>query len=64
MLVWLSGLRASLQIERSLIRFPVRAQAWVVGQVSRWGLASGNLLMYLLHVNVSLPLFLPPFPSL
>ena len=32
-LVWLSGLSASLWTERSLVRFPVRAHAWVAGQV-------------------------------
>ena len=32
-LVWLSGLSASLQIKGSLVRFPVRAHAWVAGQV-------------------------------
>ena len=30
-LVWLSGLSTSLRIERSLVLFPVRAQAWAVG---------------------------------
>ena len=29
--VWFSGLSASVQTERSLVRFPVRAHAWVVG---------------------------------
>ena len=32
-LVWLSGLSASLRTERSPVRFPFRAHAWVVGQV-------------------------------
>ena len=30
-LVWLSGLSASLQTERLLVQFPVRAHAWVAG---------------------------------
>ena len=57
-LVWLSGLSAGLQTERLPVRFPVRAHAWVVGQVR--GHARGNQLMYLLHINVSLPFSLPP----
>ena len=32
-LVWLSGLKSGLQTRGSLVRFPVRADAWVVGQV-------------------------------
>ena len=32
-LVWFSGLSAGLQTERSPVRFPVRAHAWVAGQV-------------------------------
>ena len=35
-----------------------RFDAWVVGQVLSWGRDRGNL------INVSLPLFLTPFPSL
>ena len=58
-LVWLSGLRADLRTERLLVRFPIRAYAWVVGQVPGWGSARGNELMFLSH-NVSLPLSLPP----
>ena len=29
-LVWLGGLSAGLQTKRSLVRFPVRAHAWVM----------------------------------
>ena len=36
-LVWLSGLSASLRTKGSLVRFPVRAHAWVVGQVPSEG---------------------------
>ena len=36
-LVWLSGLSTGLQIKGSLVQFPVRAHASVVGQVPRWG---------------------------
>ena len=45
------------------VRFPVRAHAWVAGQVPSWGRVRGSQSLYLLHIDVSLPLFLPPFPS-
>ena len=32
-LVWLSGFSAGLQIKGSPVQFPVRAHAWVAGQV-------------------------------
>ena len=32
-LAWLSGLSASLRNKGSLVQFPARAHAWVVGQV-------------------------------
>ena len=37
--MWLSGLSAGLRIKGSLVWFPVRAHAWVVGQVpsAGWG---------------------------
>ena len=38
-LVWLSGLRASLQTERLLAQFPVKTHVWDVGQVPGWGRA-------------------------
>ena len=60
-LVWLSGMSISPQTERSLVRFLVRAHVWIVGQVPSWGHAGGNQLMFLSHIIVSLPLFLPPF---
>ena len=41
-LVWLSGLSASLRTERSLVRFPIRVLAWVVGQVPGCGHIRGN----------------------
>ena len=62
-LVWFSGLSASLWTRRLLVRFPVRAHAWVVGQVPSWGRVRGNQLMYLSHIDVFLTL-LPSFPSL
>ena len=58
-LVWLSGLSASLQTKGSLVWFPVRAHAWVIGQVPSRGAHERQL-----HIDVSLPLFLPPFPFL
>ena len=63
-LVWLSGSSAGLQIKRLLVQFPVRTRAWGVGQVPSWGQARGNQSVYLSHIDVSLPLFIPPFPSL
>ena len=58
-LVRLSGLSASLQTERSLGRFPVRAHAWIAGQVPGWGHARSNQSIFLWHIDISLPLFLP-----
>ena len=47
-LVWLSGLSARLPTKESLVQFPVRAQAWVVGQVPSTGCTRGNhTLMFL-----------------
>ena len=37
-LAWLSGLNASLRTKGSLVRFSVRAHAWVVGQVPSKGM--------------------------
>ena len=62
-LVWLSELSTGLQTKRSLIQFLVRAHAWVVGLVPSCECARGNWLMFLLHRDASLPLFLLPFPS-
>ena len=55
-LVWLSGLSSGLQTKGPLVGFPIRAQAWVAGQVgppSR-GRSRGNKLF--------LYLFSLPFP--
>ena len=57
-MVWLSGLSTSLGAKRSLVQFPLRAQAWVVGQIPSWGHVIGNRMMYLSHTDVSLPLSL------
>ena len=32
-LVWLSGVNAGVQTKRLLVQFPVRACAWIAGQV-------------------------------
>ena len=58
-LVWLSGLSAGLQTRELLVQFPVRAHAWVVGQVPTWGAHKRQP-----HIDVSVLLFVPPFPSL
>ena len=55
-LVWLSGLSTGLQTKGLLVRFPVRAHAWVVGQVPSWEHPRGNQLMF--------PSLSPSFPSL
>ena len=62
-LVWLSGLSTRLQSKGLLVQFPIRAHAWVVGSVPSQGACERHLII-LSHIDVSLPLFLPPFPSL
>ena len=44
------------------VRSPVRAPAWVAGRVPCWVCARGK--QSVLLIDVSLPLFLPSFPSL
>ena len=63
-MVWLSRWGVGLQTKGSPVQFPVRAHAWVAGQVPTWGRVRGSQMTFLLHIDVSLPLFLPPFPSL
>ena len=41
-LVWLRGLSTSLWTKGLLVRFPVRARAWVAGQVPSWGCVKGD----------------------
>ena len=54
-LVWLSGLSASLQTKGLPVRLPVRACAWVAGQVPSGEHTRGNhTLMFLSH-SFSLP---------
>ena len=57
-LVWLSGLGTGLRIKGSPVHSPARAHAWLAGQVPVWATFERQ------PTDVSLPLFLPPFPSL
>ena len=57
-LVWLSGLSVSLWTERLTVQFPVRAHAWVAGQVPSRGRT------WEATTHWCFPLFLPPLPSL
>ena len=41
-MVGLGGLSAILRTEGSFVQFPVRARAWVTGQVPSWGRERGN----------------------
>lgn len=57
----LSGLSASLWTERSLVLFPVGANAWVVGHVPSWGMqVAANWCFSLTLLFLS---FFPPFFS-
>ena len=55
-LVWLSGLSTKLRTKGSPVLFPVRAQAWVAGQVPSRGRARSN------HTWMFLPSFSLPSP--
>ena len=58
-LVWLSRLSTSLPTKGLLVRFPVRAHAWVTGQVPSEGCARGNhTLTFLFFSSPSFPLYL------
>ena len=52
---WLSGLSAGLQTKGSLVRFPVRAHAWVSDSVSSRGHARGTHTLMFLFLSFSLP---------
>ena len=54
-LVWLSGLSTGLQTKGSPVQVPVRAHAWVVGQVPSWGCTRGNHTLIFLSLSFSLP---------
>ena len=56
-LVWLSGLSASLQTKWSLVGFPLGRMPWLQAG------SQEEVLERQLHIDISLPLFLPPFPS-
>ena len=52
-LVWLSGLSAGLRTKGSPVRFPVRAHAWVVGQVPTGGRVRGTYTLMFLSLSIS-----------
>ena len=54
-LVQLSGLSVGQQTKGLPVRFPVRAHAWVVGQVPSWGRMRGNHILMFLSLCFSLP---------
>ena len=54
-LVWLSGLHARLQSKGSPVGFPVRAHAWVAGQVPSSGSKRGNHTLVFLSLSFSCP---------
>ena len=52
-LVWLSGLSVSLRTKGSLVQFPVRAHAWVAGQVPCGGHVRDNHTWIFLFLSFS-----------
>ena len=54
-LVWLSGLNADLRSKESLVWFPVRAHAWVVGKVPSRGRARDNHTLMFFSLSFSFP---------
>ena len=56
---WLSWLGIIAQSKRSLVRFPVRAHAWVVGLILGWGVYERQLI----HVSFLTSVFLSLSPS-
>ena len=57
-LVWLSGLSAGQRTKCLPFQFPVRAHAWVAGQVPSGGHVRGNHTLPFLSFSSSLSLFL------
>ena len=58
-LVWLSRVSASLRTKVSPVQFPVRAHAWIVGQVPSSGYTRGNHTLMFLSLSLPLPSPLP-----
>ena len=56
LLMWLSGLSAGLPTKGSLVQFPVRAHALVVGQVPSRGGSRGNHTLMSPSLSTSFPL--------
>ena len=54
-LVWLSGLSASLRTRGSLVQFPLKAHAWVSGQVPKGRCMRGSHTLIFLSLSPSLP---------
>ena len=59
-LVWLNGLRASLQTKRLLVWFPARAHCWAADQVPSWGMQEAidwciSCTLLFLSLSFSLP---------
>ena len=54
-LVYLSGLSVGLWTKASLVQFPVKAHAWVPGQVPSRGRTRGNHTLVILSLSFSLP---------
>ena len=54
-LMWLSGLSAELGTKGLLVRLPVRALAWVAGQVPSREHVKGNHTLMFLSLSFSLP---------
>ena len=61
-LVWLSLLGITPQTKMLPVQFLVRAHMWVAGLVPSKGVCKRQQINVLAHINVSLPLLLPPFP--
>ena len=54
-LVWLRGLSTGLRTKGSLVRFLVRAQAWVAGQVPSGGCTRGNHILMFVSLSFYFP---------
>ena len=54
-LVWLSGFSAGLRTKGWWFQFPVRARAWVSGQVPSRGHMRGNHTLMFLSLSFSFP---------